>query len=82
MAWRYFLNIGQPPASFRLFLSASQHTDKYSTKFDYKKIDDLLWIGTWDSRMEGAEESTEPPTLVNRKMLPYQYFDQQLAVPS
>ena len=53
-----FLN-GPNPASFCLFSFFSH--DKYSTNLaiNDRSVDGVLGSRTWDSRMEGADESTE-----------------------
>ena len=44
---------------FCLFLSYSQNNDRYSTKFDYKSINDVIGIRTGNLGLVGSDMSTE-----------------------
>ena len=50
---------GPNPASSYLFSFFSQRNDEYSTIYDYNSLDGVFGIQTRDSKMEGADESTE-----------------------
>ena len=54
-----FLNGYTRPLSIYFRPLLNTMTRRYSTKFDFKSIDGVLGIRTWDRRMVDADESTE-----------------------
>ena len=51
-------NMDKTRPLFVYFRPSSHYNYKHSTKFDYKSIDDVLGIRTWDRWMVCADEST------------------------
>ena len=56
-----FFKMSQTQPLFRLFLSFSQHNNKYSTHLtiNAKSVDGVFGIWTQDCSMDGADESTD-----------------------